>query len=752
MKTFVLSVFILLTFLLNAKDAINFQATVRDLNGKAISMQNIGVQMTIYKDSLNQNMIYQENHFTHTNEYGLVNLKIGLGQVVYGNLDTINWGKGTYYIQVSYDFAGGTSFETLGSGQILYVPTSLYAKKSGGLDFVNMSDSVYDNLATKLNLENQPTVLDAKIVNTNYSPLGETRDVVVYQSKSLFSIEAVLGRIAVTRTNWDQFKIGENGVDSLFDTTVDFNNLTFPNLIPGSYIDKIILLPWHRNSILPVPNNGWRCCVITTKGQIYHNFPNRTPEPGLPDGAVQDGDLNRWQESVVWDLPTHRLPSKTSDIFPYTLNPCLPDSAYILFPEINQVSEYGNGGFGLTTTQQVSDQSVVFPRFYFHRRLNGTSPVSYMGGFETSHKIQIIGSYSSNTSPETTSRVCVFVTTDGGRQWFNKYEFASHMPASFGNALIGSKISGNYVQGNLSLQKRNFIVPTSAVKEPVEFFSYDSEIIVDAIQKSDSLVVNTVVPHGLISGDLIVLKKNQPEVVTDFDFLCNDQINTTNGGNGKIWKVRVISPTSIKLYEYVHSADSNLPVRHIHAINRLKDGFLISTGENYPDSWIIYLQLKSSDTYAPVFAWENFNFLRLNSSETGIQRTLGTIMLDDADQTIVFASDEATIPGAIYGVAGRPSLALSRSSIGVYKGKLADIDDFSKFSCIYEATQTAFHFKEINGMWIFGGQQGELAISIDKGITWRRFQIKGTELEIRYPKGVDNLGRYYLDQVIIYRK
>jgi len=752
MKTAVLSAFILLSFLLNAKDAINYQANVRNLNGKALTLQKIGVQITIYNDVLNQNMIYQENHIAETNEFGMINLQIGLGQSSSGSLDTINWGSGKYYIQVGYDFTGGTSYDVIGTTQILYVPSAFYSKKSGGLDFVNMPDSLFDDLATKLNLENQPTVLDAKIVNTNYAPIGETKDIVVYQSKSLFGIEAVLGPIAVNKTNWNQFKIGENGVDSTFETVVDFNSLTFPNLIPESFIDKIILLPWHRNSTLPVPTRGWRCVVITTKGQIYHNFPNRTPAPGLPDGEAQNGDINRWQESVVWDLPTRRLPSKTSDVFPYSLNPCLPDSAYILFPEINQVNEYGNVGFGVTTTELVSYEPVVFPRFYFHRRINGTSPVSYMGGFETSHKIQIIGTYSSNTSPETTSRVCVFVTTDGGRQWFNKYEFASDMPTAFGNALIGSKIVGDYVSGSLSLQKRNFIFPSAAVKEPVNLFSYESEIIVDSIFKSDSLVIKTLLPHGLISGDLIVLKKNLPSELSDFDFLCNNQISTANGGNGKIWKVRVISSTSIQLYEYIHSADSNLPARHIHAINRLKDGYLISTGENYPDSWIIYLQLKSSDTYAPVFAWESFDFMRLNSSETGIQRTLGTIMLDDADQTIVFASDEATIPGAVYGVVGRPSLALSRSSIGVYKGKLTDIDDFSKFTCIYEAAQTAFHFKEINGMWIFGGQQGELAISVDKGVSWRKFKITGDNLEVRYPKGVDNLGRYYLDQVIIYRK
>jgi len=749
MKTSALFAFLFLAFFLNAKDAFNYQAVIRDMDGKVVPSANVSVQLTISTDIQSHQIVYQENHNTITNDFGMINLKIGLGQQVSGIFDSINWGSGSYFIRVGYDFTGGSNFVVIGSTQLLYVPYALYAKKTGGLDFENMSDSIFDNIATKLNLENQPTVLEAKVTNPDYTPIAETKDIVVYQSKSLFGIEAVLGKIAINKTDWAQFKIGENGVDGTFDITVNFNSSTFPNLLSGSYIDKIILLPWDRNSALPVPGKGWRCCVFTTKGQIYHNFPNRTPNAGQPDGTEQAGDINRWQESVLWDLPSRRLPSKTSNVFPYSQNPALPDSCYLFFPALNQDNGYGNGGFGESITQHILCQQVNFPRFYIHKRANQTSPVSFMGGFETSHKIQIIGSYSSNISPETTSRICVFVTTDGGRQWYNKYEFATDMPNAFGNALIGDNINGDYAANSFALQKRNFIIPSVTVKDPINHFFYGPEISIISIVKSGSLVLNTSVAHGLVSGDLIVIKKKLT-TSTNYEFLCNDNINAINGGNGKIWKVEVLSLTSIRLYEYVHNPNSNIPARHIHAINRVKDGFLISTGEVYPQAWILYLQLKSSDTYAPVFAYENFNFLRLNSTESSVQRTLGIIMMDDADQTIAFASDEATVSGAQYSI--RPNKSITRSSTGVYKGKLTDIDDFSKFACIYEAEQVAFHFKEINGMWIFGGQQGELAISTDKGATWRKFKITGDHLEIRYPKGIDHLGRYYLDQVIIYRK
>lgn len=58
-------------------------------------------------------------------------------------------------------------------------------------------------------------------------------------------------------------------------------------------------------------------------------------------------------------------------------------------------------------------------------------------------------------------------------------------------------------------------------------------------------------------------------------------------------------------------------------------------------------------------------------------------------------------------------------------------------------------------MWIFAGQQGELAILNDKGVSWRKFTIPFIDINKtnqKFYKGIDELGRIYLDQLIIYRK
>lgn len=740
-----------------AKDAINYQAVIRQNDGKIAANQKLDVEITIVNSlDSSSNILYQEVHHLQTNDLGVINLKIGLGETVVGDFDMINWGNGPLYVRVGVDLNSRNNFVTIGVSQILYVPYALYSKKSKELDIANMSDTFIADLASKLNPQYQPSVLDTKVTNQNYAPIAETKDIVVYQLKNGNAIEAVFNNIAIVKTSKTQFKIGENGVNGDFNIIVNLNVQNFPNLISGSVISKIIILPWNRNATAPVPALGWRCCVITDKGQIYHNFPNRTPQTNKPDGAQLEGDINKWDESVVWDLPNRRLPSKILDVFPYNLNPCLPDSAYQLFPSINSDNGYGHGGFNTYCTKTVGDRQVNLPRFYFHKRSDGNNPFFFMGGFETSMKIQLIGTYRSNTSSETAARICLFASSDGGRQWFNIYEFAQNSPNAFGNALIGNNIQNTYQPNSLSFQKRDFIFPSSLDKNPANLFKYGDVIpINDIIKTSNSLVLKTSNPHNLKTGDLIVISKNDTATVKGYDFLCNTNINTKNGGNGKIWKVEVLTNNTFKLYEYLNNPDSNLPVRHIHAINRIKDGFIISSGEIYPQSWILYLQIKYSDTYSIVNPWDNFNIIRLTSTENSVQRTLGTIMFDDEEQTIMFASDEATVPNKVYTIEGRTDLSISRSSTGIYKGKLSDIDDFSKFTCIYEAKQVAYHFKEINDMLIFAGQQGELAISVDKGQTWRKFSVFGSNtfnLAAQYPKGVDDKGRYILDQLIIYRK
>ena len=69
---------------------MNYQTVVRDQIG-LVKNQSIQLRFTILARSTG-NSVYQEIHSKTTNEYGLVNLIIGEGQLSIGNFDQIAWG------------------------------------------------------------------------------------------------------------------------------------------------------------------------------------------------------------------------------------------------------------------------------------------------------------------------------------------------------------------------------------------------------------------------------------------------------------------------------------------------------------------------------------------------------------------------------------------------------------------------------------------------------------------------------------
>ena len=138
-----------------------------------------------------------------------------------------------------------------------------------------------------------------------------------------------------------------------------------------------------------------------------------------------------------------------------------------------------------------------------------------------------------------------------------------------------------YVANSFSMLKRNLVIPTALVKEPTTNFSYGNPIPISSITKGKPAVVTTSIAHGLLTGNNIVIKDNanSTNVSPDWDWMRNDSANDTLGGNGVLFKVEVVDATTFKLHDYVHSANNNIPCRHVHGINRIRDGFTIVTGE-----------------------------------------------------------------------------------------------------------------------------------------------------------------------------
>ena len=111
-----------------APDAFNYQTVVRDAGGTIQSSQNVSFRISILEGSALGNAVYSETHNLNTTAQGLANFKIGEGQLVSGDISTINWGANSHFVQVELDINGGSNFQLMGTSSLVSVPYALHAK------------------------------------------------------------------------------------------------------------------------------------------------------------------------------------------------------------------------------------------------------------------------------------------------------------------------------------------------------------------------------------------------------------------------------------------------------------------------------------------------------------------------------------------------------------------------------------------------------------------------------------------------
>ena len=114
-----------------APDRINYQAIVRDVTGEVVADQAVGVQVMLLQGSMSGTVVYSETHTPMTNAYGLVTFQIGGGTVGMGDITSIDWSMGPYYVQIGTDPTGGTDYSQIqGTSELVSVPYALYANAS----------------------------------------------------------------------------------------------------------------------------------------------------------------------------------------------------------------------------------------------------------------------------------------------------------------------------------------------------------------------------------------------------------------------------------------------------------------------------------------------------------------------------------------------------------------------------------------------------------------------------------------------
>jgi hypothetical protein len=108
-------------------NTLSYQAVVRDGSNNLVTSTAVGMQISILQGSTSGTAVFVETHSITSNANGLVSVEIGNGTNVSGNISTIDWSAGPYFLKTETDPNGGTSYTISGTTQLLSVPYALHA-------------------------------------------------------------------------------------------------------------------------------------------------------------------------------------------------------------------------------------------------------------------------------------------------------------------------------------------------------------------------------------------------------------------------------------------------------------------------------------------------------------------------------------------------------------------------------------------------------------------------------------------------
>jgi len=111
-----------------------YQTVLRDNAGTILANKVVGLKVSILQGA-SPATVYVEEFTPATDAFGMINLEIGAGTVIYGNYANIDWNKVNNQLQIEIDLSGGQSYTMVGTSPILSVPVANYAVKSGSSSF-----------------------------------------------------------------------------------------------------------------------------------------------------------------------------------------------------------------------------------------------------------------------------------------------------------------------------------------------------------------------------------------------------------------------------------------------------------------------------------------------------------------------------------------------------------------------------------------------------------------------------------------
>lgn len=344
--------------------------------------------------------------------------------------------------------------------------------------------------------------------------------------------------------------------------------------------------------------------------------------------------------------------------------------------------------------------------------------------------------YTTKPSPS-----CLFYTKDG-KNIYVQYEFGvyqkkyklagddtekSSVNYGLGDDVIPSSMSGSLT--NVTIKKRWNILPTESIPHPEEADTTSgSERAAKIFDYSEAVTVNSISGEQFVLsdasnfniGDTVVLQGTATE---DFAKMLNNDASDTEGGN-VVFVVKSKSGNNITLADAIGNPRNNLMCRHIHGVAEFGQGVCIYTGEEYPESWYIYLaprlELTNDGTDIDDSLWRT-SVVRLNSSKNAFQRSLGVYLRPDGKMIYVADSNQPFIKKAE--ALGKD---IKMGGHGVFVTDIANLNDPTNNLSKIDAVNDIYCLYKLGNILFISDYRGNTYYSKDEGDTWKFICRDGT--------------------------
>jgi len=234
-----------ITLVAQVPESFRYQAIIRDSSGIIIKNKVVSIRFGILKDSISGQTVYSEIHSDSTNEFGLINLNIGMGSPLSGSFSNIDWGTGHYFLKVELDINGTNNFVPMGVSEFSWVPYALYALNSGS--WTDSNDKIYskesklvgigieypsEKLHIAGNLRVEDTIIFPGYINSNYISRGQLligeKDIKIGYNNDNFG-NILIGNSLYGKTVFDLNMTGNGnigiGTDVFHETTTGTSNV-----------------------------------------------------------------------------------------------------------------------------------------------------------------------------------------------------------------------------------------------------------------------------------------------------------------------------------------------------------------------------------------------------------------------------------------------------------------------------------------------------------------------------------------------